>query len=46
VRDGVHEPPVRAVDGPHGVRIALAKACTEIPVLHHADATSAQRRDD
>ena len=34
VGDGVNEAAVRAIDLPHGVRIALTKACTEVPFLH------------
>src|SRR5205807_6879413 len=40
VRDRVNQPPVRAVDGAHGVRITLAEACAQIPFQHGADATS------
>ena len=34
VGDGVNEAAVRAIDLPDGVRIALTKACTEVPFLH------------
>ncbi len=43
VRDRVHEPAVGAIDRPHGVGIALSKACAEVPFLHERDAIALEQ---